>query len=562
MISPPTLPPLLTILIVTLFSSTLLLPHLVSGDAFDDLWTQYMQQTESKKYESTVSRRERNLDHWDVPTAAAYLGLHPETLKPLPRFAALESSSTAAAADDNAASQQQLTDEYIGHDAAILFYAQWCRNCHAVAPSWDAIATHVNAGSKQSNLIMALFDCEKDARHTELCSAAGIKAYPTIMYVGSGEYHDTDLVTGTLLGKDRSAGPFGATTLRRTVKFQGNWQYGDQILDWVSIMKGLSSWHAVTESGPLRSLRNGIFNVITGGKSKKYNRRSVAAMKGKGGSSLPVGVPPNFQTELRGNNMMMMGGGGSGVSAAASAQEVKDLELKLNATTKEKGLYEKAVTHSSHLLDGLLFPKNDVDSHRDPFTILTNSDGWYKNATSLYPTTTTTSAKNDEHPSILRSCTLELTIDYCTRVTTRTTNLYLEELNAIPESDPFPTLEEIEARLMEDIAKVEPYCGLIESCMVGNFEEEGCRPSKCPFENGAACDYVGSCFDPNVQNEYGLALGLIGEGENVMDKDWSDGGGGGSTDGAQQKQGGTTTTATSGDEKGNAGVGGWGVPAN
>eukprot|EP00970_Alexandrium_tamarense_P016079 scaffold6049_cov83-Alexandrium_tamarense.AAC.1 len=50
----------------------------VRGDAFDDLWKQYVQQTESaKQYETTTTRRERNLDHWDVPTAAAYLGLHP-----------------------------------------------------------------------------------------------------------------------------------------------------------------------------------------------------------------------------------------------------------------------------------------------------------------------------------------------------------------------------------------------------------------------------------------------------------------------------------------------------
>ena len=72
-------------------------PHIASGDAFDDLWSQYMQQTEAKKYESTVSRRERNLDHWDVPTAAAYLGLHPETLEPLPKDAPPGSS-----ADDGA----------------------------------------------------------------------------------------------------------------------------------------------------------------------------------------------------------------------------------------------------------------------------------------------------------------------------------------------------------------------------------------------------------------------------------------------------------------------------
>ena len=75
----------------------------VLGDAFGDLWSKYcvqqqQQQAASQSYESTMSRRERNLDHWVVPTAAACLGLHPETLKPLPRHVSESSSSSASAA--------------------------------------------------------------------------------------------------------------------------------------------------------------------------------------------------------------------------------------------------------------------------------------------------------------------------------------------------------------------------------------------------------------------------------------------------------------------------------
>jgi len=504
---------------------------------------------QAKSYESTITRRERNLDHWDVPTAAAYLGLHPTTLQPLPKYASDVSSAqaTTTTASNSLTSSttqtsQQLTDEYIGHDAAILFYAQWCRNCHAVAPSWDAIATHINAGSTSSNIVMALFDCEKNTQATQLCLAAGITAYPTIMFVGRSKIHDTDFVTKSILGKDKSAGPYGASTLDRTVKFQGNWQYADQILDWISIMKGISYWGGVTDSGPLRGVRNVLFGLLTGG---KYNKNKG---KSKGGGSLPVGVPPNFQPELRG-----IGGSGSGggaaVDAAASAQEVKALELKLNATTEEKKLYEKAVSHSSQLLNGMLFPtsKNDTkEARHDVFTILTKSDGWYSNATSL-PNEDT---PNDEHPSILRSCALELSIDYCTRITTRETNTYLEVLSAIPESDPFPSLEEIESHLLDEVKKQEPYCGIIETCMVSNFEElEECRPEVCPFVNDAACTYLESCLDPTVQDEYGRALGLIKEGEKIMDKDFS----------------GVATGGTDGDDKASdakskAGVGGWGVP--
>ncbi len=552
-------------------------------------------------YESTISRRERNLDHWDVDTAAAYLGLHPKTLQPLPRFYNDKE-------DPNSMDTVEVVDEYIGHDAAILFYATWDRNSHAVAPTWDAIATHLHAGTISSNLIMALFDCEQNKKHVELCTAAGVRAYPTIMFVGSGTYHDTDWFSRAILGKDKSAGPYGATTLRRTVKFQGNWQYGDQILDWINIMKGLSSWHTVTESGPLQMLRNGLFRLLTGGGGGGRSRgaenssrswiKTRRGMKGRGGGgggggSLPVGVPPHFQSELRGSGS---GNNMASTTASESAKKIKNLEKELNATIKEKELYELAATHSNLLLDGLLFPRNkphvqgssssnstssstlssSSSQHRDPFAILTNSDGWYRNATFHSSstkkssadghTTTTTyhnNSNNDEHPTILRSCVLELAIDYCTRLTTRATKVYLEILNAIPESDPFPTLDEIEEYLLDNVKSQEPYCGLIESCMATNFEkEEECRPQKCPFENESACTYVESCLDPDIQNEYGVALGLIEKGETVLNKVWGDsssgGGDGGSIDNSStasdKTSDGLTTTASS------SSVGGWGIP--
>ena len=91
----------------------------------------------------------------------------------------------------NVLASDGLADEYVGHDATVLFYAQWCTNCHSFSPSWDAVATHLNAGTRSSGLVMALFDCEKNARHAEVCLAAGVKAYPTVMHVGSGEIRDT-----------------------------------------------------------------------------------------------------------------------------------------------------------------------------------------------------------------------------------------------------------------------------------------------------------------------------------------------------------------------------------
>ena len=66
----------------------------------------------------------------------------------------------------------------------------------------------------------------------------------------------------------------------------------------------------------------------------------------------------------------------------------------------------------------------------------------------------------------------------------------------------------------------EPYCALLESCILSDYEADECRPARCPFENVAACSYLESCFDPSVQTEYGIALGLLAECDKLSEKIW------------------------------------------
>jgi hypothetical protein len=70
---------------------------------------------------------------------------------------------------------------------------------------------------------MALFDCELNNQHIQLCKALSVTYYPTLLFVGSGPYHATDPVTGAILGA-KSAGVMGPAPVWNTVKFQGNWQ--------------------------------------------------------------------------------------------------------------------------------------------------------------------------------------------------------------------------------------------------------------------------------------------------------------------------------------------------
>ena len=112
----------------------------VRCDAYEDLWNKYVQaqqssssSSSSSSYESTVSRRERNLDHWDVSAAAAHLGLHPVTLVPLPKsLPSISSSSSSSSDDDDDVITANAIDEYVGHDSAILFYSRRSADRRAV----------------------------------------------------------------------------------------------------------------------------------------------------------------------------------------------------------------------------------------------------------------------------------------------------------------------------------------------------------------------------------------------------------------------------------------------
>ena len=463
------------------------------------------QQQQSSTYAIESSRRERNLDHWDADTLAAYLGL-----------------TTSSEDDTKYVPLPPQEHVYAGHDAAILFYAQWCPNCHALAPNYDAIGTLLHAGSAKSNLIMALFDCEQNSAHMALCKAAGVKNYPTVMYIGSGTYHDTDPVTARVVGRDKSAGPMGATPLelRRAVKFQGDWRYGDQVLDWIKAMRGLSRWHRLNTEGWLSVLRRGMFGMF-----RKPGARGEAG-------SLPVGVPPKLADVRAGG-----GSGSSTVEANALKKQVKTLEKEMVSYDKLIETSNEAVLHASYTIDSLLLPTKPKDGELgadcmaegssyppfvDVFAALKKSNGWDATAESSVTATdgdaegaalgaaaataasaSTESKLSDEY--ILRSCVVDLTLDYCTRVSTRVTTEYLDELSATPDAE-YPALSELDGLLSARTEEVEHYCVGFDKCYVDEFKEESCRPEKCPFKNEVACRYAANCLDPRIKKEYMDAL--------------------------------------------------------
>lgn len=384
-----------------------------------------------------LPRRERQLDHLDVQTLAYYAGLDSNTLEPI-----------------------ESEESYVGHDVAVMFYAQWCQNCHTLAPYWDNFATRLKAGTKSSKLIMGLFNCEQNASALKLCSALGVDAYPTLMYFGSGTYHDKNPVTSFLLGAKKSAGHMGPTTVPRSVKFQGNWQYTQSVMDWIKTMKALSSWH---KADWVKSLRKAIMFWTDSGGQK----------------ILPVGIPTS----------------GNAAVASVSSEEVEALTKELKKKEEAVNELTKTVSFTSKLMDAMNFP---LGNGTDPFEVLTTTKGW------------DVPADGDVVTQVVKSCVMELSMDYCTRYSV---HLATEYVDANSDMKEFPSLEEVEAILKKQINETEPYCGVFDDCLVKEFVGEECRPEKCPFQNPTACNYLTACFEESLQKEYAIALKLIEEGD-------------------------------------------------
>jgi len=400
----------------------------------------YMERdTYSTKGQVRKVRRERNLDHWDSDTLAYYL------------------------------------DEYPGYDMAVLFYAQWDSHSRTLAPYWGKIAEKMDAGTSNSNLIMALFDCELNTIHMELCQAAGITHYPTMMFIGSGPYYDTDPITRTMFGKT-AAGVLGNAPIPNTVKFQGNWQYTDSIEDWIRTMQALSNWH----------------NWSTTGLGKKL--RTFFLPQGIKNIALPIGIPGRVGggsggSSSTGGSTTTNPSSSDSFSSTASSKEVEGLKAQLEKAQDSVGEMKKSISRSSDFLDAILVNGKNAS---DMYTVLDQQKAW-----------TSATNTNNMTTKVLLTCVQELSLDYCQRFTTGLANIFVDDMMSTGKTaQEILAMENLEDLLMERVKQEEPYCALLDKCIVSDFAEESCRPNKCPFTNIGACQYLTSCTNPSLQKEY------------------------------------------------------------
>jgi hypothetical protein len=266
----------------------------------------------------------------------------------------------------------------------------------------------------------------------------------------------------------------GDAPIVNTVKFQGNWQYTDAVLDWIRTMQALSNWHMWTTHGFGKRLRNFFWPH---GKTPN--------------TPVPIGIPAGKQ--IADNNS---GGGPSTpttMSSTADAAEVAALQQTVAALTTSTEQLENIALRTATMLESVLLPMTT----QDMFTLMEEAKAW--------------TAKDADSPQkeVLRNCLLELGLDYCDRVGVKVASELVNDLEAAGNTmEEMLAMTTLEQDVVDRLAKEEPYCAILNDCILSDMAGEKCRPSTCPFTNPAACSYMTSCLDPELQQAYAVALGL------------------------------------------------------
>jgi len=467
-----------------------------TGDfSFDTL----SQSEKQSLYEETIVRRDLNLDYWDADTLTYYLGY--------------DNKKKNIFLEENASKNLKGSKEYAGIDAAVMFYAQWCRNCHTFVPIWDTIASLLHAGTTRGNIVMALFDCEMNEQHMKICNVAGVEKYPTLMYLGASSCYEPNSLWELLLGRREKYTPnIVDYKLSRAVTFQGDLNVGDSVLDWVKVMRALSSWHKLSNNKGawMRSFRKSLWNILNLGILKNMIRTKIPTNL----SYLPIGIP----YYRRNTSFFPM----------AVKWELNMLENKIKSSETDLESYKLASKNGDLFIESFLFPPqvnisfeyNSMDkninktqsevnvttTNADPFKIMSETMAWdIKSDIFIFP------QKKNYEAIILKSCLIDIITDYCNRLFTRVTSQFVFALKSF-SIDEYPNIVEIEDKIRGSVKEKEPYCSIFHSCLITDFKGEEnelmmtCRPSMCPFINTNACTYVSGCLSEGIRGEYSDVL--------------------------------------------------------
>ena len=423
------------------------------------------------------------------------------------------------------------------YDVAVLYYAQWDSNSHAFAPIWDKIGRLLHAGSKEANLIMGLFDCETNQEHMQVCDQAHVKHYPTVKFYS---------LSGKLFFHGKQRKTKKNPIPRHGTDFLGNWQYGDAVFDWIRTMTTMSRWH---RSG----WRQKLLSLFQGGKHKTPLLKDQPLPLGvpRQGTATAATTPGSSPFTTTSMDASAFTGAASSSSSSSSATDSSSPTFSAAQVLDLQNQYEEVISsleaiaiRSSHMVDALLHPvtvHNSVSTrvgensslvtvtlrhedtgknYTDAFWFMTETNAWHSNRTTQ-PASSHAFAPSAPPPAVdkdtliqnddfvLRSCLMELSLDYCSRFSDKLALDWLDRLdNTIIDQWTADLVNStaLEAEFLQLLEEQEPYCVVLESCLTLNMEPAECRPPTCPFVDPTACRYLSSCFHPDVQRHYAKTL--------------------------------------------------------
>ena len=191
-------------------------------------------------------------------------------------------------------------------------------------------------------------------------------------------------------------------------------------------------------------------------------------------------------------------------------KELKEADEKVSTLTEELEHQKFATDHAGHIIESFLFPsmtnhsiEGQEETPMDVFTKLDESKGWDAKYSSDKDEVKL-SLESDES-LLMKECVIGMTLDYCTRLSKKTTTDYLESLSELSQDD-YPSFSEMETALRAIIKLNEPYCSSFDECFTGDFKDKKCRPATCPLQNDMGCRYVASCLSGSILEEYKDAL--------------------------------------------------------
>jgi thiol-disulfide isomerase/thioredoxin len=111
-------------------------------------------------------------------------------------------------------------------DLAIVFYAPWCQYCKQMLIAWEAIATTLEPHSRT---VFGKFNCEESEAHTEICQYIGIYQYPSILFIGFGDFHQAS----------PPSAPVPVRKFPNVVRFTSD-LYFEAIYDWLKLLSFMS----------------------------------------------------------------------------------------------------------------------------------------------------------------------------------------------------------------------------------------------------------------------------------------------------------------------------------